>query len=101
MDGVSVLSLLKAGASAKADRSFLIEYHGSAMRMPLEKTSSSEPSDEAALTGPIDSACRHAWSPGMACWTEGHEKMPPGPFSGGELCSCQDATNNTYACVRM
>ena len=36
----------------------------------------------------------------MACWTEGTEKLQPGPFSGGVLCSCQDSTNNTYACVR-
>lgn len=82
LDGQSLLPLLKAGAKAPASRSFLVEYHGE------------------SAPAPSSGVCKDAWGPGLACWQEGTEKLAPGPFAGGALCSCQDSTNNTYACVR-
>merc|ERR1711916_10960 len=64
-------------------RDFLIEYFGEHGGNPAGST-----------------VCSEQWSKGMACWVEGTEKLQPGPFPGGQLCSCQDSTNNTYACVR-
>ena len=82
MDGRSALALLRAGPSASADRSFLVEYNGEANNPPPNHV------------------CDGVWGPGAACFLDGNEKLAPGPFAGGELCSLQDASNNTYACVR-
>jgi N-acetylglucosamine-6-sulfatase len=68
--------------STAPSRSFLLEYFGENQPIP-----------------PIGVDCP-AWGPGMSCFREGNEKLQPGPFAGGLVCSCQDATNNTYACVR-
>lgn len=83
-DGHSVLKELEnVGVEKGNGRDFLIEYFGENM-------------DQISSTSP----CIHQWDSGMSCWTEGNEKLQPGPFSGGILCSCQDSTNNTYACIR-
>ena len=87
IDGRSVLADLEAATAAAErptveGRDFLVEYFGE---------------HGAPAKG---GACGAQWSEGMACWTEGNEKLQPGPFKGGLLCSCQDSINNTYACIR-
>jgi hypothetical protein len=72
IDGRSVLPLLRDGVLATANRSFLVEYNGENTLKP----------------GIVHSqTCAHAWGEGMACWIEGTEKLQPGPFEGGAICS--------------
>ena len=54
------------------------------------------------MTGPppAHGVCDGVWGPHVACWAEGGEPLPPGPFAPGAVCSLQDAANHTYACVR-
>lgn len=82
MDGKSILPELAKPTGG--GRSFLIEYHGEALGGFSNQSS----------------PCASRWSPGLACFEEGFEQLAPGPFAGGPLCSCQDALNNTYACIR-
>lgn len=82
MDGISLKSLLIPAATAAAPvarQSVLMSYHGENGPTP------------AGCAGPAAGA-------GLYCQWQGNVTTPPFWY-GNDFCSCQDATNNTYACM--
>lgn len=78
--------LMRSGISP-GGRTILVEFHG-----------------EAQATGPggvCNGAGAHTWGPGIAAYIEGPEMTQTPPvFTGKTVCSVQDASNNTYECLR-
>ena len=98
-EGVVAPRRTTAAATEGMDgRSLLAELRAGQAPGPRAAPSSSSTSESKSSCHPWSSHAPRGGS--MACWAEGLEKLEPGPFAGGGICSCQDSTNNTYACVR-
>jgi N-acetylglucosamine-6-sulfatase len=95
-DGISVLPYVVASPAAGSvsgggaprapptpRQMTLVEYHG-----------------EVADGGGSDPACSKTRGTNLFCNPDGNYTIPPF-FYGEPLCVCQDAANNTYACLRV
>lgn len=82
-DGQSLLPLLHGKQSTGWRTSNLIEYHG-----------------ESQSPGPAAVCSRTQGDMGISCDQRVNFTTPP-YFFGNPFCTCQDAANNTYSCLRI
>eukprot|EP01103_Thecamoeba_quadrilineata_P019769 TRINITY_DN8164_c0_g1_i1.p1 TRINITY_DN8164_c0_g1~~TRINITY_DN8164_c0_g1_i1.p1 ORF type:complete len:546 (+),score=102.31 TRINITY_DN8164_c0_g1_i1:152-1639(+) len=89
VDGVSILPLLNGGTLENSGRQWLIEYTGEHNNGGVKMKDHHIKKDD---------ACQIVMD-GVSCFSYDQFAQPP-YYQGDPFCTCDDATNNTYRCLR-